>query len=378
MQLSELVQKLNDLAPLYLAEDWDNVGLLVGRSEREVSAVMLTIDVTPDVVKEAIRAGVQVLIAYHPVIFHPLQRLCDDTPREKMLIDLLEAGISVYSPHTALDAVQGGVTDWLCDGLAPAGDSGSGGDRRALIPFESLPPTEQCKLVTFVPHNEVERVRSALATTGAGLIGNYEQCSFSVAGTGSFRGLEGAEPAIGEAGRLEHVREVRLEMVLSRASVPLALETLQRFHPYEEPAVDIYDLRPRPERNRGTGRKIVLDQPVPFAEIVERMHQHLHQRFVKFRDMTGGKPLRTIGVVPGAGASLLPAAVEQGCELFVTGEMKHHEVLNAALQGCSVLLAGHTNTERGYLPTYARQISEKCPDIKVHISKEDRTSLSLE
>ncbi|MCK4873465.1 MAG: Nif3-like dinuclear metal center hexameric protein [Phycisphaerales bacterium] len=375
MQCRELIRRLGHIAPLYLAEEWDNVGLLLGKCGSDVTSVLLTIDMTPDVIEEATGLGIQLVVAYHPVIFDPIKSLADTTVKGAMLIDVLHAGMGVYCPHTALDAVAGGVTDWLCDGLEPEDKAGRGGDRRALVPFESQPPTQQCKLVTFVPHNEVDRIRGALATAGAGLIGMYEQCSFSSPGTGTFRARKGANPTVGEVEQLEHVREVRLEMVLSKSSIPLAIETLQRFHPYEESAIDVHKLQPIPDRSQGLGRRLVLDQPVTFVGLMNRFRDRLSIDHAKYRDVSAGKPIQTIGVCPGSGGSLLQTAIDQGCELFVTGEMRHHDVLSAAIQGCSVILAGHTNTERGYLPIYKDLIVERCPDITVHISEADRTAL---
>ncbi len=377
MRTAQLLEQLDALAPLRLAAEWDNVGLLLGRSDGEVTRVLLTIDSTPDVVREALEFDAQMIVSYHPIIFHPLTRIIDSEVRGRMLVNLLQGGVSVYSPHTALDAMEGGVTDWLCDGLEPAGAPGRGGDRRALEPYAALPETQQCKLVTFLPPDQVDRVRSALATAGAGIIGDYEQCSFGSPGMGTFFGGETANPAVGEAGRLEHVRELRLEMVVSRHRVALAIETLQRFHPYEEPPIDVYDLRPLPKRSQGMGRRLVLDQPIGFDAIVRRFRDHLGLEHVKFRDVSQGKPIQAIGIVPGAGASLLDSAIEQGCEVFITGEMKHHEVLAAALRGCSVILGGHTHTERGFLPIFAERIRGRCPGLEVRVSEADRTALQV-
>jgi dinuclear metal center YbgI/SA1388 family protein len=377
MRTAQLLEELDALAPLRLAADWDNVGLLLGRVGGDVQRVLLTIDTTPEVVREALDFGAGMVIAYHPVIFDSLTTIVESNVRGQMLIALLHAGISVYSPHTALDAVDGGVTDWLCHGLEPAEAQGRGGDRRALEPYAAQPETQQCKLVTFLPGDQVDRVRSALATAGAGIIGEYEQCSFSSPGIGTFFGSDAANPAVGEAGRLEQVREARLEMVVSRHSVALAIETLQRFHPYEEAPIDVYDLRPLPRRNQGMGRRLVLDQPVTFDELVKRFRTHLGLEHVKYSDVSGGEKIQAIGVVPGAGASLVDVAIDQGCEVFITGEMKHHEVLAATMRGCSVILGGHTNTERGYLQVFAERLRGRCPDLDVRVSEADRTALKV-
>jgi dinuclear metal center YbgI/SA1388 family protein len=376
METARIIEALEAIAPLRYAEDWDNVGLLIGRRAGERSRVLLTIDLTPPVVDEAIGQRATMIVAYHPVIFEAVKEISDRTVRGAMLLRLAEAGIAVYCPHTALDAVTGGVNDWLCDAFSDTNANG-GGDRRALMPHAELPRTQQCKIVTFVPEADLDRVRSALATIGAGIIGAYDQCSFALEGEGTFQGGEDSNPVVGEKGHLERVAEHRLEMVLSRSSVPLAVETIRRFHPYEEPAIDVYALEARPDRSQGSGRRLVLDQSMTFDRVLARLAEHLGVERLKYNDVSGGRPVRTIGLCPGAGGSLVDAAIGQGCDVFITGEMSHHGVLAAGLRGCSVILGGHTNTERGFLPRYADMIRARCPELVVHVSRADRTALEL-
>ncbi|MFG0275538.1 MAG: Nif3-like dinuclear metal center hexameric protein [Phycisphaerales bacterium] len=183
-------------------------------------------------------------------------------------------------------------------------------------------------------------------------------------GVGAFRGGEGTNPVVGEAGRLEHAEEVRLEMVCPGRALALAQELLMQFHPYEEPAWDVYPLAPKPNRSIGPGRRMTLDRPATAQELATRLKQNLGVDAVKLAQASE-TPVERVGVCPGAGASLLDTAIEEGCQLFVTGEMRHHEALGAIEQGVSILLAGHTNTERGFLPIYADRIREKAPNLDV-------------
>lgn len=389
MLVQDLISALDRIAPLSYAEPWDKVGLMVGSPSRALTGpVLLCIDLTPKVMQEALAMRAGAIIAYHPPIWKPLDRLTDTTPKERTILEAAAAGIAIYSPHTSLDAAPGGLTDWLCEGLsgntsAKDGEGTIHGDCRALTPRVGTEETQQIKIVTFIPGelgtpgaNEVlERLRNAMATSGAGIIGNYRVCSFSTQGRGTFLGGAGSKPTVGAPGSLESVNEIRLEMVCSKSAAPLVIETLRAFHPYEEPAIDVYELLGRAERHVGAGRRLVLDQPATVAELGERLRNHLDRVRLRMALVDGDRPVTRIGIVAGAGADLAMTAVREGCELFVTGEMKHHEVVEMLNAGCSVLLAGHTNTERGYLRRLATRLQSILPGLQTHCSVADRDIL---
>lgn len=384
MTVADLIRAMEEIAPRSLAEQWDNVGLLVGRAEAPLRApTLLTIDFTEEVLEEALRIRAGAVIAYHPPMFQPIQRLTAADARGRVLLGAVEAGMAIYSPHTALDATPGGVTDWLCDMLAPEEDiagiavasgvrSASIGDRRALNPHTGLDPRATHKIVTFVPETALAGIRNALASIGAGRIGLYELCSFSLEGSGTFRALKGANPAVGQAQEFETVREARLEMVCPAEALGLACEMIRQFHPYEEPAWDVYPLAPKPDRRVGAGRRLVLDRPATATELAKRLKQHLGVDGVRLA-AAHNDPIDHVGVCPGAGASLLEAAIADGCQAFVTGEIRHHEAASAVARGVSIIVAGHTNTERGYLPTLARRLNELAPGVDARVSQADRT-----
>jgi dinuclear metal center YbgI/SA1388 family protein len=375
MKVADLARAMQRLAPLELAESWDNVGLLIGDRQKDLRGpVLLTIDLTERVLAEAVAAGCSAVVSYHPPLWDPIKRLTTETPRGRIILGAIENRIAIYAPHTALDAVDGGITDWLCEGVSGGSEGKIAGDCRALLPHIRRDEHQQVKIVTFLPKTALDEVRSALATAGAGLIGKYQVCSFASPGMGTFFGEEGTSPAVGQAGQLEHAQEMRLEMVCSKAALPLALETLSRFHPYEEPAVDVYELLGRPERHSGPGRRLVLDQPATLGALAERLKKFLGIQVVNVANVnTTDKPVSRIGVCPGSGASLAKAASDSGCEVFVTGEMKHHEMLDALNSGMSLILAGHTNTERGYLARLGRRLEELVPGLKAVVSQSDRS-----
>jgi dinuclear metal center YbgI/SA1388 family protein len=372
--LADVVKALGRIAPLHLAEPWDKVGLLVAGDGRAVIRAMLAIDVTPDVLAEAIAARAELVVGYHPLLFKPLDRLDGATWQGRVALDAVRAGIAIYSPHTALDAVAGGINDWLveCVGGGAAGAT----DVRALQPAASRGGNTH-KIVTFVPESALAEVRTALAEAEAGQIGAYTHCSFSSRGEGTFFGGEGANPAVGKAGHLERVSEVRLEMSFHKRDLGAIVAALRAAHPYEEPAFDIFSLEAAPEDPRvGAGRSARLAQPATAAEIAARLEPALGCGRIQ-RSRSASDSSRTHGtfaVCAGSGASLLEAAAAQGATLFVTGELSHHDVLRAHALGLEVLLAGHTNTERGYLPRLASALA--ATGVECVVSARDRDPLA--
>lgn len=390
MKIRELVAALEAIAPLAYAEPWDKVGLLLGREDDEVSGpVLLTIDLTEAVLEEAVGLKASAIVAYHPPIFEPLARITERSVAERVILRAARERIAIYSPHTALDAVPGGICDWLCEGLSAAEPDGKiHGDCRALVPHARHSPTSEVKIVTFVPSSHADTVRSAMATAGAGIIGKYNVCSFSTPGMGTFLAGEGASPTAGDGTPgLQSVAEVRLEMVCSNAALALALQTLRRFHPYEEPAIDVVPLAAQPRRELGAGRRLSLDRPATVAELARRLKAFLGSpvRFAAPCAASGlasgaaDRPVKVLGVCAGSGGdgALIGKLRPEGCEAYVTGELSHHKTLALVNAGVGVILGEHTGTERGYLPRLARSLTTQLPGVKTVVSKADRDPLTL-
>ncbi|MGP1273194.1 MAG: Nif3-like dinuclear metal center hexameric protein [Phycisphaerales bacterium] len=367
MNGSHLIAAIERIAPLTLAEPWDNVGLLAGDPDRPLDGpVLLTIDLSDEVMNEAERLRASAIIAYHPPIFRPIQRLTTLDARQRLVHRAIRAGMLIYSPHSALDAAEDGLTDWLARSVGQ-------GDTRALVPGTT--GEERDKIVTFVPASHLDQVRSALAASGAGRIGAYERCSFAAPGRGTFFGTTGTNPAAGAAGTFESVEEMRLEMICPRRATALAIEALRGLHPYEEPAIDVYPLQPLLERGAGSGRRVVLDRPTTLDRACDVVKAHLQIERLKYAVPRGEspRPVKTVGFCAGSGAELLDAAASNGCDLFVTGEMTHHEIIRALDMDMAVILAGHTNTERGYLPRFAQRLTAEAEGLRFVVSAEDRT-----
>jgi putative NIF3 family GTP cyclohydrolase 1 type 2 len=187
-------------------------------------------------------------------------------------------------------------------------------------------------------------------------------------------GKDGTKPLHGKAGELQHVIECKFEMVVSKKSLPLAIQSLRQFHPYEEPPIEVHELGERPRRDLGIGRRIHLDQAMQLDELARRVKKHLGIGYVRVAPAAGQgdrSSVITIGLCAGAGGSVCNLAIDDGCEVFITGEMTHHDVVAATARGCTVVLTGHTNSERGYLPTLKQQLAELLPSANITVSKAD-------
>ena len=372
LPLARLVSALERLAPLDLAESWDNVGLLVdpraAGAELDVSRVLLTIDATPEVVEEAVAARAGCLVAYHPPLFEAKRRYRRQS--DPLLFAAAATPFAVYSPHTALDAAKDGLNDWLAQCVGP-------GAVEPLVTARSS--NTELKLVTFVPEDRADVLRDALAEAGAGVIGNYTRCSFNLRGEGTFLGDDTANPQVGEKGRFERVPELRLEMVCPERAVPAVARALLQHHPYEEPAWELYPLSAKPLVGAGRARRVTFPAPRPLPDVVAELKANLHVHHLRLAATPAhrnGSPIRTVTVAAGAGAG---AFVEgPASDLYVTGEMRHHDVLACLARGASVLLCEHSSSERGYLAHFReRLLAETAGAVSVAVARKDAEPLVL-
>jgi dinuclear metal center YbgI/SA1388 family protein len=359
--VSHLIDAMEAIAPTRFAAAWDNVGLLVGDPRSPVSAVLLAIDCTRAVVNEALRERCEAIVAYHPPIFDPLKRFVAGSPA----FEAARAGLSVFSPHTALDVAEGGTNDVLADSL--------GIEARAPLRAAAQPDTEY-KLVTFVPSEHVDAVSSAVFAAGAGRIGRYSSCSFRTPGTGTFFGEAGAQPVVGEAGRLEEAPEVRLETVVPAVRSAAVVEALRRAHPYEEPAFDLVRLAPAAPP-RGFGR-VGEVPPSTARSLVDRVKRQLGVSHVLVAGDLDAQVSRA-AVCAGSGGDLVPDAIAACAQFFLTGELRHHDALRAVDAGLVVVCARHWTSERIALGALERGLSERLPGVRVSQSRDDREPLAF-
>jgi dinuclear metal center YbgI/SA1388 family protein len=355
MKLSEVVAVLEQISPTAYAESWDNVGLLVGDPAQDVEGVLLAIDANLAVIEEAARQNCNLLLAYHPPIFKGLQRFVAGMPA----FEAARRGIAIWSPHTALDVAEGGTNDVLADALGMS-------ERVALRAF--APKDAQYKLITFLPEDAVDRVSGALFAAGAGRIGQYSSCSFRTSGTGTFFGEAGTSPVVGEAGRLELAPEVRLETVVPIARVSEVVAAMRLVHPYEEPAFDLVRLAVAPE-GRGIGRLGTVEGDR--RTLIERLRQEIGAEAALVAGPLDGAAHRA-AVCAGAGGELLADALAAKVDLFVTGELRHHDALRAVERGMTVVALRHSVSERCTLPHLARRLEGALADVRIVQSVVDR------
>jgi|CZKU01.1.fsa_nt_gi dinuclear metal center YbgI/SA1388 family protein len=359
MNVGDLVRAMEAIAPARFAASWDNVGLLVGDEASPLKSVLLTIDCTPEVLNEARGGRVSAVVSYHPPIFTGQKRFVAGSVAH----DAARAGIALHSPHTALDVATGGTNDVLADVLAMT----------ARAPLRPLAPVETAvKLVTFVPSEHVAAVSHAMFAAGAGRIGRYSSCGFRAAGTGTFFGEAGARPAVGDAGKFEECAEVRFETLVPVARIGDVLQALRATHPYEEAAFDLVRLASAPAA-QGMGRVGAI-QTTGVASIIAALKRALSLDHVLVAGPVD-RDVSCVAVCAGSGGDLVGEAIAAGAELFVTGELRHHDVLRATAAGLTAICTLHSASERVALVALEQRLSATLPGVTVTRSRVDQEPL---
>ena len=349
----DIIEFIENIAPVRLAEEWDNVGLAVGSYDAQVKRVMLCLDVTSEVVEEAARKDVDLLISHHPLIFKAIKNIRVEDSKGSVIHSLIKAGISVYCAHTSLDAADAGINSRLAAllGLSEVGI------------LRKTKAEKLYKIVVFVPEDSIDTVRNAICGAGAGWIGNYSNCSFYTKGTGTFKPLEGANPYIGSAGKLERVTEYRLESVVPEAVLGRVLDAMLKSHPYEEVAYDIYPLE-LARKEYGMNRIGMLEKPVGLDEFVSLVKDRLKLANVRIIGNSARK-IQRVAVAGGSFDGNLDVLEREDVDVLVTGDVKYHDAIDIKERGLCVIDAGHFGTERVILPVLESMLKENFPDIEV-------------
>ncbi|WP_376739640.1 Nif3-like dinuclear metal center hexameric protein [Bhargavaea beijingensis] len=282
--VNDIIRLMENWAPKKFAYDWDPIGLQIGRPDASAGKVLVTLDVTEEVVIEAAEAGAGLIIAHHPPLFRPLKSVRTDTPNGRIVELCLRHGISVYVSHTNLDVAPGGVNDMLAQKLGLSG----------ISIMEETYREPLFKLAVFTPHDSVEKVRKALGDAGAGAIGEYTHCSYELEGTGRFTPSEGADPYIGSVGKEEAVSETKIEVVLTGSIRTRVEQAMIEAHPYEEPAYDFFVLDQRLEEY-GIGRVGHLPEAMSLESFAEHVKERLGVPALRAVD-GGNEKIRTVAV----------------------------------------------------------------------------------
>ncbi|HUT60528.1 MAG TPA: Nif3-like dinuclear metal center hexameric protein [Phycisphaerae bacterium] len=365
MKVSDIIRALESLAPPSLAAEGDNVGLTVGDPSANVTKLLLCVDLTEPVLAEAAAARAGMVMSYHPVIYRPVHRVtATDAP---MAYAAARRGLAVYSVHTALDAAPGGANDALAEIMG----------LRNCRPLEPLVRRDQCKLVAFVPPEDLSRVADAAFAAGGGRIGKYHDCAFFSHGIGAFCGGPGTHPKIGHSGEHEATEEIRLELVAARSCVDEVCAAMRAAHSYETPAIDVYPLEDYPD-GCGLGRVGKPTPPVSASVLITRIKKATGLKRVlvaqpptRGRRAKAARRVATAACCAGACGSLFGRAIEAGATFYLTGEMRHHDALAATRGGMTVVCLGHSNSERIALAHLADGLKQMLPKLKVAVSKSD-------
>lgn len=353
MRVREFAQLLESWAPREVAWEKDNPGLQCGDPSAEVHGILISLDATEEVVREAQRKRRNLILTHHPLLFRPVRSVTPETYTGRVLEACLRWRIAVFSAHTNLDFSPGGTSEALA----------------ASIGIPQVTPLHrpfhlQRKIVTFVPEKDVERVAAAMGNAGAGSIGEYDLCSFRTEGTGTFRGSSRATPAVGRTGRLERVPEIRLEMVVPAWRVDPVVRAMRAAHPYEEVA---YDVIPLDTAHPAYGAGVVGDlrPAIPLRRFLASISRGLGAKGVRYT--TGrGTLLRRVALCGGSGSDLLEEAIRSGADAFVTADVRYH-TFQEARGRIALIDAGHYETEYPVVRTLARR-------LRAHLR---RTGISL-
>ncbi len=349
MIIQEIIRCIADYAPPAYQESYDNAGLLTGHADWEVKGVLLTLDVTEEVVEEAIENGCNLIVAHHPIIFRGLKRLTGSNYVERTVIKALKNDIAIYAAHTNLDNVAQGVNKMICDRLGVE-------NPRILSPKSGL----LNKLYTFVPQAQAEQVRQALFQAGAGHIGNYSEASFNAKGEGTFKAGPGADPFVGKQGERHAEPEVKIEVIFPGVIQNRIITALRSAHPYEEPAFDIVALR---NTDTGVGSGMIGSLPEPMEEkaFLQWIKEQMRAAGVRYTPLRG-KQVKKVAVCGGAGSFLLTNAIGAGADVFVSADFKYHEFFDADNQ---IVIAdiGHFESEQFTVDIFHRLITEKFPNF---------------
>ncbi len=361
MKIKDIAERIKKIVPLELAQDWDNVGLLIGDPQKNVKNILLTIDVTSDIAAEAKRLKTDLIVSYHPVIWDGLKKITSEG-QSSVVYNLIRRGLAVFSIHTALDSAIGGVNDGLAEIIGIV-------DGKPIGDYVNRLAGDNYKLVVFVPAESAAEVSNAVFATGAGEIGNYSHCGFGAEGTGTFLPLEGARPAIGKKGEIEAVPEIRFETIVPGEKLDEVIAAMKKAHPYETPAFDIIKLYDSPTKF-GLGRIGKLAQPLRIAQIIKRIKKHTGAQAVGIVG-NENRLVKTAAVCAGSCGKIINLVIAAKADLYLTGELKHHQALAAKEAGLTCICLSHTVSERFILKKFAKQLQKQLNSVTIRVSKKD-------
>ncbi|MBF7090555.1 Nif3-like dinuclear metal center hexameric protein [Flavobacterium sp. ALJ2] len=344
MKIQEILSVLEEMAPLGYAEDFDNVGLLVGNSSTEATGVLVCHDALENVIDEAISKNCNLVVCFHPILFSGIKKITGKNYVERAILKAIKNDVAIYAVHTALDNHSQGVNKIFCDALGLI-------NTKVLIPKQNYIQ----KLVTYTVPSNSEKVRNALFEAGAGNIGNYDNCSFNTEGFFTFKGNENSNPVIGEKEKLHTGNEIKIEVVFEKHLQSKILKALFATHIYEEVAYEIYDLQ-NAHQNIGLGMIGEFETPMNESDFLPFVKQKMIADGIRHSAYIG-KKIHKVAVLGGSGSFAIKNAIQAGADAFLTADLKYHQFYEAENR---LLLAdiGHFESERytkNYIVDYLRK-----------------------
>ncbi|AUC85155.1 Nif3-like dinuclear metal center hexameric protein [Polaribacter sp. ALD11] len=355
MKIREVTNYLEELAPLNYAEDFDNVGLLVGDYTTDISGILVTLDTLEETVDEAIAKNCNLIISFHPIIFGGLKKLNGNSYVERVVLKAIKNDIAIYATHTALDNSKNGVSAKMCEVLGLM-------NLQILIPKKGIIK----KLTTFVPTQDAAELRSALFTAGAGNIGNYDNCSFNVIGEGTFRGNEYSNPVIGEKGKVHTEKETRISVVFESKNEASILKVLKEKHPYEEVAYELITTE-NVHQDIGLGMIGELPEEMNEKDFLLFLKETMKTDCVRHSELIN-KKVKKVAVLGGSGSFAISNAKRAGADAYVSADFKYHEFFKAEK---SILLAdiGHYESEQFTKNLLVDYLTKKFSNFAVILSE---------
>ncbi|MFA6924342.1 MAG: Nif3-like dinuclear metal center hexameric protein [Bacteroidales bacterium] len=355
MKISEITKCLEEFAPLSYQESYDNSGLIIGNSDIDVSKVLLSLDCTEEIVDEAIKANANLIISHHPLIFTGIKKLTGKSNSERAIIKAIRNNIAIYAFHTNLDNVEKGVNHKICEKLGLKNPKILSSQKKLLR-----------KLVTFCPSEKIEDVRKAIFEAGAGVIGNYDECSYNIEGTGTFRAGEGTNPFVGKKGKRHYEKEIRIEVIYPIYKEGKILNALIKSHPYEEVAYDIYPLE-NEFKSVGSGMLAELEVSQNETVFLKKIKSVMKCEVIKHTKLLNRK-IKKVAVCGGSGSFLLNEAIRANAHIFITSDFKYHQFFGAESK---IVIAdiGHHESEEFTKELIFEIINKKFPKFAILFSK---------
>lgn len=352
MQVRELLHILNEIAPLSLAEDYDNVGMLLGNEDTEIKGMLLGLDLTEDIIDEANNVQANVIITHHPFIFNPIKRIDTREKTGRIIEKLIRGDICAIAMHTNMDKASNGLNDYLAE-IA------------GIQNVKVLEDESQCYCVSvYVPREKAQAVKEAMFLAGAGSIGNYQDCAFETQGIGQFEPKFGAHPSEGHLGTLEKVEETKIEVYCDAHILGAVVYAMMEVHPYEKPVY--YAFKSKGISEYGFGRYGELSGPISLGEYCRKLEDSLNIKIRYIGDSSS--IIRTVGVCSGAGSGMYDLGAKLGLDAFITGDIKHNITVDARGSSTALIDAGHFGTEVIFKNILNRHLQTRLNELQYSVN----------